>query len=118
MWVLVVRYEFDAAHRLPEVEGPCKNLHGHRWVVEAYVRFKEVDRSGVAMDFKRIKADLHSLGLDHTYLNERMEDPPSAENVAKFFYSKMKEMGYDVAMVKVWETPNYAAIYSEDGAIP
>lgn len=114
MWILTVRYEFDAAHRLPDIEGPCRNLHGHRWVVEANVRFRGLGKDGVAVDFKKIKADLHSLGLDHTYLNEKMDVPPSAENVARFFYERLKEMGYDVVSVKVWETPNYAATYTEE----
>ncbi|NPB02805.1 MAG: 6-carboxytetrahydropterin synthase [Thermotogae bacterium] len=113
MWILTVKYEFDAAHSLPDVEGPCVNLHGHRWVVEANVRFKELGKGGVAMDFKRIKADLHSFGLDHTYLNEVLEDPPSAENVARYFYRRLKSLGYDVVSVRVWETPNYAATYYE-----
>lgn len=34
---LIVRYEFDAAHRLPLHEGKCRNLHGHRYVVEVTV---------------------------------------------------------------------------------
>jgi len=109
-----VRYEFDAAHRLPNVDSPCKNLHGHRWVVEAHVRFSRLDESGIATDFKEIKAKLHSIGLDHTYLNEVLDEPPSAEVVSRYIYRRLKEMGYDVVAVRVWETPNYAATYTEE----
>ena len=46
---------------------------------------------------------------------------PTAENMAKYFYDKMigrgdrvKEIGYDVKLAKVYETPNNAASYTQD----
>jgi 6-pyruvoyltetrahydropterin/6-carboxytetrahydropterin synthase len=29
------RIEFDAGHRIPDHAGQCRNVHGHRYVVEA-----------------------------------------------------------------------------------
>lgn len=31
------RVEFDAAHRLPDHDGKCRRLHGHRYVVDVTV---------------------------------------------------------------------------------
>jgi len=112
-WILTVRYEFDAAHRLPDFPGPCRNLHGHRWVVELEVEVSSVDKSGVSIDFGVLKKELESLNLDHTYLNDVLPYPPSAENLARYIYEKIKERGYKVVSVKVWETSKYAAKYME-----
>ena len=38
---------------------------------------------------------------------------PTAENFAKYFYDRVKENGYDVKLVKVYETPNNMAAYGE-----
>jgi 6-pyruvoyl-tetrahydropterin synthase len=35
LWVLTVSEAFDAAHFLPGYNGPCGNLHGHTWRIEA-----------------------------------------------------------------------------------
>jgi 6-pyruvoyl tetrahydropterin synthase, putative len=113
-WILTVRYEFDASHFLPDFEGPCRNLHGHRWTVELEVEVKELDKSGVGIDFGTLKKELESLGLDHTHLNDILPYPPSAENVARYIYQRIKEKGYKVISVRVWETPKYAAKYVED----
>ncbi len=113
-WILTVKYEFDAAHNLPDFEGPCRNLHGHRWVAEVEVEVDKLDKSGVSIDFGIIKRELESLGLDHTYLNEVLPYPPSAENVARYIYERLKEKGYNVVSVKVWETSKYAAKYIGD----
>ena len=38
---------------------------------------------------------------------------PTAESFAKYFYDRVKENGYDVKLVKVYETPNNMAAYGE-----
>lgn len=37
------RFEFDAAHRLEDYEGPCSNIHGHHYVVDITVGPIEAD---------------------------------------------------------------------------
>ena len=39
---------------------------------------------------------------------------PTAESFAKYFYDRVKEIGYDVKLAKVYETPNNAASYTQD----
>lgn len=53
--------EIDAAHRVPEHGSGCRNLHGHRYKVEAYVTGSLAQsgaQGGMTMDFKFIKEGL------------------------------------------------------------
>ena len=38
---------------------------------------------------------------------------PTAESFAKYFYDRVKKIGYDVKLAKVYETPNNMAAYGE-----
>ncbi len=78
------------------------------------VEVKDLDKSGIGIDFEILKKEIESLNLDHTYLNDLLPYPPSAENIARYIYEKMKNKGYKVLSVRVWETPRYAAKYIED----
>ena len=49
------RIEFDAAHRVMNHESKCKNLHGHRYVIEASFAAKDLDMLGRVIDFGVIK---------------------------------------------------------------
>ena len=42
-----------------------------------------------------------------------VEFRPTAENFAKYFYDRVRKMGYQVSFVKVYETPNNMAGYGE-----
>jgi 6-pyruvoyltetrahydropterin/6-carboxytetrahydropterin synthase len=53
--------EIDAAHRVPDHRSKCRNLHGHRYRVEARVTGPLVESgssAGMVMDFGEIKAAL------------------------------------------------------------
>lgn len=53
--------EIDAAHRVPLHASKCKNVHGHRYKIEAYVTgslAKEGSEEGMTMDFGFIKEEL------------------------------------------------------------
>jgi len=139
MYKLTTEAEFDGAHFLKGYEGKCSNIHGHRWKVVVKVKSETVEDSGsfrgMIVDFKVLKKDLRRLceELDHaliieegslkeTTLKALMEEEflivtvpfrPTAENLAKYFYEKMKEKGYDMDEATVYETPKNAATYSE-----
>jgi 6-pyruvoyltetrahydropterin/6-carboxytetrahydropterin synthase len=49
------RIEFDAAHRVMQHESKCKNLHGHRYVIEATFAAKGLDTLGRVIDFGIVK---------------------------------------------------------------
>jgi 6-pyruvoyltetrahydropterin/6-carboxytetrahydropterin synthase len=55
------RIEIDAAHRVPGHAGKCRNLHGHRYVVEAVCSGElagEGHESGMVMDFGFLKEEM------------------------------------------------------------
>lgn len=55
------KLEFDAGHRIPDHRSQCRNLHGHRYVLEITLQGDVVDApgqsdNGMLMDFSEIKA--------------------------------------------------------------
>lgn len=137
MYSLTIEQSFDSAHFLAGYEGKCGNIHGHRWrvIVEAGSEELRADKQqrGMCVDFAELKKDLKSEveWLDHTFIIERnslkeqtlaaltdegfriiqMEFRPTAENFARFFYERMKEKGYRIEAVHVYETPNNCASF-------
>lgn len=86
--------DFAAAHNLKNFRGKCENLHGHNWKVEVVLRGKELDRSGVLVDFAEVKqATREILGeVDHQYLNDLpffQDRNPSSENIARFLFERL-----------------------------
>lgn len=112
-WELVVKQKFSAAHFLRNYRGKCENMHGHTFEVEAWFRTSVLDEAGISIDFTEIKEFLRDLVPDHKLLNEVYEFIPSAENLSRHFYYRLKEK-YPVVRVMVWESENAGAVYSED----
>ena len=138
MYTLQTSASFDSAHFLKGYEGKCSNIHGHRWTVEVTVASEDIKKEGqirgMVVDFKNLKEDLNQLAdeLDHSLVIEEgslkektrealldeefriVELPfrPTAENLAEYFYDEMEEKGYQIVLVKVYETPNNCAGYS------
>ena len=54
------RLEFDAGHRIPNHDGQCRHLHGHRYAIEVTLTGEVADHPGKAddgmvLDFSDIK---------------------------------------------------------------
>lgn len=123
MFVVSVQAHYDSAHFLRNYHGKCERMHGHRYVVELALVGEKLDAAGIAYDFVDVKKHLRALAerLDHENLNELppfTELEPSAENQARYIYEELKRtlpqpMSDAVLYVKVWETPNQFALYSE-----
>lgn len=122
MYLINVRSHYDSAHFLRNYHGKCERLHGHRYEVEAAFAFDEVGEGGMAYDFSEAKRKLREITdeLDHQNLNELppfLERETSAENQARFLFDELKsrsgEVGRHLLYVRVWETPNQWAQYSE-----
>ena len=110
-WDLIVRQKFSAAHFLEHYQGNCEKMHGHTFMVEVHIRTAELDRSGISIDFKKVKEELKSILPDHQVLNEICDFSPSAENLARFFYDQLKQT-FPVSRVTVWESEDAAASYT------
>ena len=112
-WELVVKEKFSSAHFLEHYKGKCEKMHGHTFEVEVYFRVKELNKSGIGIDFTELKTYLKDLLPDHRVLNEIFDFSPSAENLSRYFYYKIKEK-YPVSKVMVLESENAGALYFED----
>ncbi len=112
-WQLRVQERFSAAHFLKEYQGKCEKVHGHTFQVEAVVEAKELDASGIGIDFARIKAALAAVLPDHTLLNEVYPFNPSAENLARHFFTTLAK-DFPVTAVTVWESEDASATYTQD----
>jgi 6-pyruvoyltetrahydropterin/6-carboxytetrahydropterin synthase len=123
MYRLKIITSFAAAHNLNNYQGECENLHGHNWRVEVTVTAKELDKAGLGIDFKVLKARTKELlsTLDHKYLNELdcfNGASPSSENISRFLYyelgRELNDGNVTVAMITVWESDAACASYYEE----
>ena len=111
------QYNFSASHQLTGVseDHPCSRLHGHNYIVEIEVRGEVSPRTGFIVDFYFIDKTFKPLieQLDHTHLNDMMENP-TAENIAQWLMDN--HTPHFVWSVKVWETPKcWAQVVNPDG---
>jgi 6-pyruvoyltetrahydropterin/6-carboxytetrahydropterin synthase len=113
-WIVRVKKKFQAAHYLTNYKGGNEPLHGHTWEVEVYLKADKLDSAGVGVDFVDIEQYLNEILPNYTCLNDIYDFSPSAENVAKYLYGKIKEKFPQVVKVVVWETENCGAEYFED----
>jgi len=106
---LTREFTFEAAHRLPCVPDghKCARLHGHSFRVELICEGQVDPRTGWLVDFADLKRVFEPLldQLDHRYLNEIDGlDNPTAENLAKWIWIRIKPMLPQIAQVNVAET--------------
>jgi len=117
MFELMVEDSFDAAHALRGYEGPCENLHGHTWKVQAFLRGRKLSRIGLLEDFKVIKKELRIVleEFDHKLLNDLepfAKKNPTSENLSEIIFKKLKNKFKAVFKITVWEsTTTYASFY-------
>jgi 6-pyruvoyltetrahydropterin/6-carboxytetrahydropterin synthase len=124
MYILKLKHHFDAAHKLENYDGPCANLHGHRWEVEIAIQSEEL-MNGMVIDFKKVKKVIDK--YDHTYLNDNIKAPlnPTAETIAEIIWNDLykvlkKEYQEDFGgfkgnlQVTIWESPEASITYMED----
>lgn len=120
MFELTIRSHIAAAHQLHGYEGPCKNLHGHTWDIEAVMTHDQLDNIGLVTDFKVLKNKLQKvLGpLDHVCLNDLPAFKginPSTENLARHVYREFAKACSPLKLkhVQVWESDTASVIYYE-----
>lgn len=116
MYEIKVKANFSSAHNLRNYRGKCEHLHGHNWIVEAVFAYEELDKDGLAIDFKDAKAMLKGVieGFDHSYLNELKDFKsvnPTSENIARIIFDTMRTLCPEIASIAVWENEGSCATY-------
>jgi|Deesub1362A_J573_1020465.scaffolds.fasta_scaffold00091_111 6-pyruvoyltetrahydropterin/6-carboxytetrahydropterin synthase len=129
MFEIRVRSSFAAAHRLNNHRDKCCRLHGHTWEVEAVVAGRELNDTGMLIDFSVLKHELREVVgvFDHSFLNELAPfsgghpgNNPTAENLARHIFSELKARLSEyrppatLVSVTVWESPGAAVTYREE----
>ncbi len=114
-------------------ESKCRNLHGHRYVVELTVQAESLDSLGRVIDFSALKGIVGAWideQWDHGFIGHEDDTAlvemcrregwkvytipgnPTAENMALYLREMAQELlaradtGIDVSSVRLYETPN------------
>jgi 6-pyruvoyltetrahydropterin/6-carboxytetrahydropterin synthase len=124
MFEVMIERNFSSAHQLRGYRGKCENLHGHNYKIEIYARGRELNGTGLLVDFVELKAAADEIVnfLDHKNINELPpfdeELNPSAENLARFILERVARRVDDdrvqVYKVRCFETPTSVATYQVD----
>ena len=102
---------------------------------KAETEYEQLQKKEKNIDFGELKKDLRNIAdsMDHALIIERnslkettfealksenfkiieLDFRPTAENMAKYFYEKIKILGYNMRAVTVYETPANSATYME-----
>jgi 6-pyruvoyltetrahydropterin/6-carboxytetrahydropterin synthase len=124
----------ECAHRLPNHDGRCHNLHGHKYTVEVFIVGRSLvpcghghAKEGMLVDFTAVGAALKRLHglLDHTFLNQSAPtlgvEVTTAEQLAyhiyRFLVAELEVTGNMpayVEKVRVWETESGYAEYDAE----
>ena len=116
-------------HRLSFHEGKCRNLHGHTYKLEVFVRGIP-DKNGFVIDFgdlKRIVTEEVIEFLDHTVAVYEKDDllvdavcdrfrtvlfpfETSAENLCVWIAERLQSRSLNISKIILWETPTSKAV--------
>ena len=84
MYYLKKQIEISASHKLElDYDSPCKQLHGHNWILTLYLKSLKLNKNGMLTDFSAI-SEIIKNKIDHKNLNEVFDFNPTAENIAKW----------------------------------
>lgn len=130
-------------HRIPRHESKCAAFHGHRYAAEITCEAPRLDDRGRVIDFSVVKervggwiddkwdhtailmsgdpdpaiAALAASNAGHGRPVYWMDAPPTAENIAGELASVasrlLSDTGVRVVRVRIWETPNGSAEWTE-----
>lgn len=108
-------FAFSASHRLDRLpsDHQCARLHGHNYVVVVELASATLDDNGFVRDYgdlKALKAYIDDI-FDHRHLNDVLDVPSTAENLAQHFHDWCKARWPETSAVLVSETPKTWAEY-------
>ena len=107
------RFRFEAAHRLPEHPGKCRELHGHSFELVVTVDRPVDPASGLALDFgtlRRVVDEWIVTELDHRYLNDLIENP-TAERIAMWIWERLSPVLEGLEEIELFETRNSSVVW-------
>lgn len=115
MYRISKEFHFSASHRLAHLPGghQCARLHGHNYIVVVELAAPALNGDGFVRDYHELaplKAYIDGQ-FDHRHLDDVLDVPSTAENLARHFYDWCRARWPEVSAVKVSETPKTWAEY-------
>ncbi|MFC0201073.1 6-pyruvoyl trahydropterin synthase family protein [Paracoccus rhizosphaerae] len=109
MFRISKEFHFSASHRLDHLapDHQCARLHGHNYVVVVELAAPDLNADGFLRDYHELaplKAYIDE-SFDHRHLNDVLDGPTTAENLARHFFLWCRSRWPEVSAVKVSETP-------------
>lgn len=115
MYRISKQFTFEASHRLTSLPDThkCSRTHGHSYTVEVVLESEGLDQHGFVRDYGELRPlkDFIDEKLDHRHLDDVLDRPSTAENVARYLYEFAKGLWPEVAAVRISETPGTWAEY-------
>lgn len=126
---------FCYGHRLLEHAGKCKYLHGHNGRILITLESERLDSQGMVVDFANLKRTVGAWideQFDHRLILQRcdplvpilrsqgetfvlIDEPPTAEVLARLIFEYTLAQGFPVVEVVLWETESCYATYRRAG---
>ena len=112
-------FKFDAAHRLPNVDGghKCSEIHGHSFCIEIHIKGSVDPSKGWVIDFADIDKAFQPIldQLDHKYLNEiEGLNNPTSENIARWIWERLQMKPPQLSKIIVQESPDSGCVYRRE----
>lgn len=134
MYIVTKEVYFCYGHRLMNHPGKCRNLHGHSVKASISVKQVKLDDQAMVCDFSTIGECVERFvneHLDHNFLlhkddplipalqhnHERflsLDEHPTAEVLSRMIFQHLKQQGFNVDQVVLWETSSASACYREN----
>lgn len=118
MYKITKHFHFSASHQIRSLPNghPCKELHGHNYIVIIELCSRELNEYGFVVDLSELASlkEMIDTNLDHKHLNDVLPYEPTTENLARFLYDWAKTRWAQTCCIKVSETPKIWAEYSEE----
>lgn len=108
-------FRFEAAHVLPYHLGKCARPHGHSYRLEVGLRGAlraEGPARGMIEDFDTVREIVHREildVLDHTSLNDRIENP-TCEHIVAWIWQRLQPALPGLDELVLWETATSCAV--------
>ena len=134
MFEIVKHLDFCFGHRLVDYQGKCNQPHGHNGRVEIRLASETLDEMGMVADFRDVRHTVEAwieANLDHRMILRRddpliaaieslgqsayvMDENPTTENLSKLLFEIVKDFGFPVVAVTLWETPDSYATFAPE----
>lgn len=115
MYRISKEFQFSASHQLNHLpaDHQCARLHGHNYVVVIELAAAELNGDSFVRDYHELaslKAYIDDR-FDHRHLNDVLDTPPTAENLARHFFDWCRSRWPETSAVRISETPKTWAEY-------